>query len=296
MSHLPLLLLSTIFIVSLAKRICGIVHAFLLLLSHYHTTLFSPSARPSPHTRYTRFWSLSSPLYARVSLLLRTIQYTELLCEMCAKRHSEKVRWRLVVALELVKAICRFIMLRVTGGRMGVSPPVAEREGILPPEGGGNEGDGDAGGNEEDEGRGKEWQMPRTGMRLPALPPASRASISNFLSHRVISADEIKSAHRLMRRLTSLQGQIAEAMWIVRPVLYALAMQRLRGNKRDWRPWVLGLAMEFAARGLGKQDLREKAVGGWRGVTGLEQEEWGKRGWGLAWWGMRGAFYDQVTR
>ncbi|MCJ1469675.1 Peroxisomal membrane protein pex16 [Pseudocyphellaria aurata] len=222
------------------------LHASLLLLSHYHTTLFSPPPRPSPHNRYTRFWSKSSPLYARVSLLLRTIQYTELLCEMCAKRHSEKLRWRLVVALELVKAVCRFIILRVTGGRMGVSPPVAEREGVVPPESG-----GDASGDEEDEGRGKEWQMPRTGMRLPALPPPSGASITNFLSHRVISADEIKSAHRLMRRLTSLQGQIAEAMWIVRPLVYALAMQRLRGNKRDWRPWVLGLTVELAARGLG---------------------------------------------
>ncbi|MCJ1429150.1 Peroxisomal membrane protein pex16, partial [Sticta canariensis] len=133
---------------------------------------------------------------------------------MCAKRHSEKLRWRVIVALELVKAICRFIILRVTGGRMGISPSVAEREGVVPPEGGG-ETDGDV----EHEGQGKEWQMPRTGMRLPALPPASGASITNFLSHRVISADEIKSAHRLMRRLTSLQGQIAEAMWILRPVV-----------------------------------------------------------------------------
>lgn len=174
---------------------------------------------------------------------------------------------------------------------MGVSPSVAERESVVPPEGGG-EIDGD----EEHEGHGKEWPMPRTGMRLPPLPPPSGASITNFLSHRVISADEIKSAHRLMRRLTSLQGRIAEATWILRPVVYALAMQRLRVNKRDWRPWALGLAMELAALGLGKQDLRERAVGGWRGVTGLERDEWGKRGWAVAWWGMRGVFYDQVTR
>lgn len=174
---------------------------------------------------------------------------------------------------------------------MGVSPSVAEREGVVASDGG-----GDASGDEDGEREGKEWKMPRTGMRLPALPPASHASITDFLSHRVISADEIKSAHRLMRRITSVQGHIAEAMWIVRPVVYALAMQRLRGNKKDWRPWALGLAMELAARGLGKQDLREKAVGGWRGVTGLEREEWGKRGWGVAWWGMRGAFYESVTR
>lgn len=31
-------------------------------------------------------------------------------------------------------------------------------------------------------------------------------------------------------------------------------------------------------------------------MTNLEREEWGKRGWGVAWWGLRGAFYETVTR
>jgi peroxin-16 len=33
-----------------------------------------------------------------------------------------------------------------------------------------------------------------------------------------------------------------------------------------------------------------------RGLTGLEREELKKRGWGMAWWTMRGAFYENITR
>lgn len=147
------------------------------------------------------------------------------------------------------------------------------------------------------EARSKEWSMPRTGMKLPVLPTQDGESITDFLSKRVISADDIKAAHLLLRKISSIQGQAAEMMWILRPVVYALAMQRLQGrNRKDWRPWILGLGMEVAARELGKKDLRERVVGGWRGMTGLEKEEMKRRGWALAWWGMRGAFYENVTK
>ena len=211
---------------------------------------------------------------------------------MCAKRHSEKLRWRVVAGLELLKAVCRFILLKITGSRMGVSPPLAEREIVISRNSGGREG-------EESEGEEKEWKMPRTGTLLPKLPHANTPAILQFLSSRIITAEEIKSAKKLIRRITSLQGHLAELIWIFRPVLYALAMQRLQSqnkNKRDWRPWALGLALELFARQLGKQDLKERRVGGLHGMTKLEREEWGKRGWGVAWWGLRGAFYENVTR
>jgi len=77
--------------------------------------------------------------------------------------------------------------------------------------------------------------------------------------------------------------------------MYALAMQRLQGNKRDWRPWALGFAIEVAARQLAKKDLRQQP-GGIGAMTSVEKEEWSKRGWSVAWWGMRGAFYENITR
>ena len=150
--------------------------------------------------------------------------------------------------------------------------------------------------------RNKEWSMPRTGMKLPVLPTQDGESITDFLSKRVICADDIKVASQLVRRITSCQGQLAEMMWIARPLIYALAMQKLQGTaggkKRsyDWRPWLLGFGMEVAARELGKKNVRERTTGGWRGMTGLEKEELRRRGWGMAWWGMRGAFYENITK
>ncbi|KAL9045631.1 MAG: hypothetical protein Q9214_001355 [Letrouitia sp. 1 TL-2023] len=270
-----------------------VFHTTTLLLSLYHTSVlrrhFPSPSPPSPHSRYITFFKARSRLYTNSNLLLQTIQYTELLCEMFFKRRGgDKARWRLVVALEMIKAVCRMIMMWMTGRRMVIEGTGAERPAIS-----------DMAEDVEtvETERKKEWNMPRTGMKLPALPTERGESITDFLAKRVISADDIKAANRLVRKIGTLKGQVAEVMWILRPVVYALATQRLQGRKkRDWRPWLLGFAMELAARELGKNELRERVVGGWRGMTGVEKEELQRRGWGLAWWGMRGAFYENVTK
>lgn len=238
-------------------------------------------------------------MYASCRGLLRTIQYTQLLCEMGAKRAGEKVRWRVVVVLELVKAVLRLCMGRVSGGRAvvgsGIGDERQERRGEDEAGGGSNVGWDGIGDGPMD----GEWKMPRTGMHLPPLPESSGVGgerITEFLGKRVISADEIKSANRLVRRITSVQGQVAELMWILRPVVYALALQRCRANKCDWRPWAIGSLMEVGSRQLAKKDVMENVVGGVRGLSGVEREELKGRGWGMAWWGMRGAFYENVTR
>lgn len=235
--------------------------------------------------------------------MLQLLQYTELLVEMAAKRRGEAVRWRVVVALEGVKAVCRLLLLRLTRSRPLVSPPLPEREvevevevrqssedgaawdGMdvdgLPSEGGGGEASG-AG-----------WTMPRTGLSLPTLPEAS--DVSAFLLSKVLTADDIKPAKALLHRVTG-QGQVAEVMYILRPVVYALAMQRCSGDRKSWRPWLLGLSIEYGARQLAKKDFQERVAGGLRGLTGLEREELRKRGWALGWWAFRGAFYENVTK
>ena len=140
----------------------------------------------------------------------------------------------------------------------------------------------------------KPYKMPRTRHTLAPLP-FEHTSIPSYLSTRIISPDAIRHASLLVRRLTSYQAQAAEALYILRPIMYALAMQRLQGNKKDWRPWILGLSMEVAARQLAKSEIRGQP-GGLGGMTAVEKEEWNKRGWSVAWWGMRGAFYENVAR
>ncbi|EHK99089.1 hypothetical protein M7I_5089 [Glarea lozoyensis 74030] len=47
---------------------------------------------------------------------------------MTAKRKGERIRWRVVVVLEVVKAICRLFLLKITNLRPLVTPALPERE------------------------------------------------------------------------------------------------------------------------------------------------------------------------
>jgi peroxin-16 len=222
------------------------------------------------------------------------VKYTELLWEMVARRRGEKARWRVVVLIEAIKAFCRLILLRLTNSRPLVSPPLPEREADPRPA----EDDGDWNGMETPPAEGSSssdlsWTMPRTGLSLPSLPDSS--DISDFLISKVLTADDIKPPKMLLHRISGL-GQFAEVLFILRPLLYALALQRWKGQKKSWTPWLVGFGLEFGARQLAKKDFRERIAGGMRGLTGLEREELKKRGWGMAWWTMRGAFYENITR
>ncbi|KAK1143823.1 hypothetical protein N8T08_006074 [Aspergillus melleus] len=137
------------------------------------------------------------------------------------------------------------------------------------------------------------WTMPRTGLSLPSLPDVN--DVSNYLISKVLTADDIKPPKALLHRVTG-HGHLAEVLYILRPVLYALAMQRWRGDKKSWRPWLIGFGMEYGCRQLAKSDFKERVAGGLRGLTGLEREELRKRGWAMGWWFFRGAFYENITK
>ena len=221
------------------------------------------------------------------------IQYTELLWEMIARRRGEKMRWRVVVFIEVSKAICRLLLLRLTGSRPLVSPPLPERE--ADPRSEDEESEWDQMGSQSLGGRSLDtnWTMPRTGMSLPSLPDVN--DVSNYLISKVLTADDIKPPKALLHRIVG-QGQLAEVLYILRPVIYALALQRWSGNKRSWKPWLIGFGLEYGCRQLAKRDTRERVAGGFRGLTGLEREELTKRAWAMGWWFMRGAFYENVTK
>jgi peroxin-16 len=272
------------------------LHSSIQLLSLYHDTLLLRAisklpgvpTQQSPHNRYTKFWIQKSKFYRRVAMTLSVVQYTELLWEMMAKRKGEKVRWRIVIVLEIVKAVCRLLLMRITNSRPLVSPPLPERE-VIPEEVVEEE--------EEDDGfrdevfheererplREKEYKMKRTGLSLPVLPNPS--DISSYLLSKVLTADDIKAAPSLLNA-TRGSAQLAEILHILQPVIYAVAMSRSK-DKRNWQPWLLGLSIEYAARQLRKDGLR---------TTSLEREQWAKRGWAMGWWAMRGAFYENVTK
>ncbi|PGG97844.1 hypothetical protein AJ80_09624 [Polytolypa hystricis UAMH7299] len=274
------------------------------LLSLYHDSLVArvvsqipanvPRPTPTPHARYTKYWSSRSPLYRRIALTLQMIRYTELLWEMFARRRGEKVRWRIIVIMESVKALCRLILLRRTNSRPLVTPPLPERE--VDPRTADDDGDsGDWNGMETPSENHSEhsWTMPRTGLPLPSLPDVG--DISSYLLSKVLTADDIKPPKSLLHRVTG-QGQLAEVLYILRPLIYVLALQKWRGNKKNWNPWLIGFALEFGCRQLAKKDFRKRVAGGLRGLSGLEKDELRKRAWAMGWWAMRGAFYENITK
>ena len=281
------------------------------LLSLYHDNLLSralahslrgqKNVHQSPHNRYTRFYSQKSPLYRRTATTLQCVQYTELLLEMMAKRKGERTRWRVVVLIEFLKAICRLILMRLTNSRPLLSPPLPEREVVQEPAPQQDEEtihSPPAERSDISDAGSEQWTMPRTSLTLPPLPTSD--DIGSYLMSKVLTADDIKPPKALLHRVVGL-GEAAEIMYIVRPFIYAAAMSywsRQRGGKgkADWRPWLLGLSIEYGARQLAKRDLETRRPGGARGLTQLEKEELKKRGWAMAWWGMRGAFYENVTK
>ncbi|KAJ5794460.1 Peroxisome membrane protein Pex16 [Penicillium paradoxum] len=281
------------------------VHSGVQLLSLYHDSLVSrvidqlpltvPRLPPTPHSRYTKYWTSRSSLYHRVALALQMLQYTELLWEMAARRRGQKTRWRVVVFIEFAKAVCRLLLLRLTNSRPLVSPPLPERE-VDPRTTEEQDHQGNWNGMDtpmSERSSDLSWTMPRTGMSLPSLPDVK--DVSNYLISKVLTADDIKPPKALLHRATG-QGQVAEILYILRPVVYAMAMQKWSGDKRSWRPWLIGFGMEYGCRQLAKRDFRERVAGGLRGLTGLEREELKKRGWSMGWWIMRGAFYENITK
>lgn len=127
--------------------------------------------------------------------------------------------------------------------------------------------------------------MPRTGMSLPPLPQPG--DISSYLLSRVLTADDIKPATKLLNQLRG-SAQVAEILHILAPLVFAITLARTREKRRSsWTPWLAGLAMECAARQLRDHSLR---------TTTLEREEWTRRGWSMGWWSMRGAFYEHVMK
>ena len=234
------------------------------------------------------------------------------------------MRWRVVILLEVIKAVCRFVILRICGCRVGVSPPLPERE--VDPRTMGEQQVELKSEEEEKAGRNilddapllfdrpssspgswsRSWHMPRTGLTFPSLPSAQH--VTDYLLAKVLTADDIKPARRLLHRVTSNQGTIAESMYILRPVVYALAMAKwfspspipkngIRvSEKTNWAPWLIGIGWEIAARKLATRDIEINNAGGLRGISALERDELNRRGRAMGWWFMRGAFYENVTK
>ena len=214
------------------------------------------------------------------------------------------------------RVICRFGLLSLTKARPLVSPPLPARE--IDPKAFEELANSphaaliadfpsptlSATSSHSDDDPNHPYTLPRTGLTLPSLSstagnPFSRTDgITSYLSSRVLTVEDIKPAAQLLPRLDGLSWY-AEALYILRPLLYALIMQRWvrkRGEqnaRRSWWPWLLGLSIEYAAMELRKRD---EGKGYRSGLGRLEKDEQRQRGKAMWWWVLRGAMYENVSK
>lgn len=146
------------------------------------------------------------------------------------------------------------------------------------------------------------YQMPRTNRRLEPLP-AMPDNITPYLLGHVIDPTDIKPAERLLSTLSSSTAQIAEVLYILRPVIYAICLQRLTSKyeaqnaRKDWRPWLLGVAIEYTSFRLSSH-ARARSASSFMtsGSSSVENDEMGKRQIAAFWWLLRGAAWEGLTK
>lgn len=304
------------------KFIHKIVYSALNVIGLYHDSILAraiaslPGKKPTPsaHNRYTKFWSANNWTYRRLSIAVVLIQYTEVLWETLArKKFGEKGRWRLILSLEAIKVAFRLILLQSTKSRPLVYPHTPEREidpaqfesltdtidGDLSLHGAPNSTaitvtSSESGQllNETNNVPGHSHRMLDLGEERPDF--RTKEAVSEYLLKKVLYVDDIKPPQYLLHKVRGV-GKLAEILYILRPLIYAYALKTTR-DKKNWRPWLIGIALEYASRELGKQDFAYSVPGGLRALTKLEKEERNRRAWGMGWWLLRGAFYENITK
>ncbi|CAG8504822.1 4574_t:CDS:2 [Diversispora eburnea] len=246
--------------------------ALLNLIGLYHDSILvraaenlPPSKRPipSPHNRYTRYWINSSKTYQRASFALTFLQYTDVLMEMgVQKKWGKEVKWKLIIVIELIKVICRILLLHKTQERTIVNPAVPRRE-IDPSIFNSDESITDANGVNE---LSETWTGKYTGQLHDSISVVQKGvtqypDVSDYLMNKVLMIEDVRKPPDLVHKLQGF-GSIGELLYIIRPLLYVLTLRRY-GN-RSWRPWLLSISIELTTRILASYYYKKRIPGGYR--------------------------------
>ncbi|UZJ52579.1 hypothetical protein CBS101457_001899 [Exobasidium rhododendri] len=154
--------------------------------------------------------------------------------------------------------------------------------------------------------------------------------VNDFLLSRTLTPNDVRQPRDLVRTLKGSMGYTAEMIWIMRPLLYVLALRRW--GRKHWTPFMLSLTMEFLARltrlrsfkpvgntpstpsmnplimammgenpvlgllsgllGIGQSASAKEA----RPISDVEKVEWEKRNRAFWWYILRGPIWHSYTR
>ncbi|KAK4705872.1 peroxin-16, partial [Phenoliferia sp. Uapishka_3] len=253
------------------------LYSFLNILGVYHDSVLHktistlpPSLRPPPssHARYTRHWTSTSPSYASLSRSLQIISCSSLLLEMfIRKRRGSAAAERAIIAIEGLKAFLRLALMRTTKGRTGLNPAVPEREvdpSVLDLHSPRVVGDPPNARVElEDEGSGEYWTGKTTGQERSTIKglrgeEKGKVAVQEYLKRRVLTVENARRPEDLVAKARGL-GKAAEVTWILRPLIYVIAMKHY--GRRHTLPYLLSLALEYLAYSLRKNAAQRRAFG-----------------------------------
>ncbi|MBW0493813.1 hypothetical protein O181_033528 [Austropuccinia psidii MF-1] len=271
------------------------LYATLNLLSLYHDGIISKAAGSLPslrkptlssHGRYTSAWSSFSSTYNYLAHALAIISRSELLIEMIARRKlGSRRRWRVVLMLECFKALLRLKLVALTR-RMLVNPPLPQRtidpttiEAHRPVSGPATHHPSHQGSSSAktiDSSLSSDlpstftWVGKRTGTTRPTIAslraqshhpdePHSRGSTRNlvneYLSRRALTLEGLLKPLELIRKLRTNKARLAELIWILRPVIYALTINRF--GQHHPAPFLFSLSIEYLSYSLRQSSLQQ---------------------------------------
>ncbi|GAA6020560.1 hypothetical protein JCM11491_000796 [Sporobolomyces phaffii] len=120
-----------------------------------------------------------------------------------------------------------------------------------------------------------------------------------YLSRKVLTIEDVKRPEDLIERAKGVK-QLAEVIWILRPLIYVIAMKRY--GRRHTLPYLLSLSLEYLAYTLRQSSTSRmyatKASGPMLpyAPSELEKQETGKRGQAFWWYLLRGPVWEGWTK
>ncbi|KAL7301843.1 hypothetical protein TKK_0005450 [Trichogramma kaykai] len=213
-------------------------------------------------------------LQSKIKLWLTTIDYTEALFEVSAKKvWGEGGKWFVIALIQLLKVVMRLFLVFRYKERITQTPaiPPLDREKL----------------NEKNDGlqptreafslkrSGKVIRTVRSSASHPRTwtPPSS----STFIETEELNDSTIGALKKSLL--------IAETMYIVKPLLH-LGCLSMSGPK-NWNPWLLSFLIDLASLKILNQETR---------LNREEQEELSRRRFGLLLYILRSPFYDNCSR
>jgi len=232
-------------------------------------------------------------LYKWAARALEFIRFTELVSEMLLRRKvTEKTKWRLIISLEVVKAILRMLLLRITH-RPLVIPPIPERD-IDPSQLHPSNDKASSTTTPLDSEHGSSStpnHLQNNHVPLsshPILSPESSVTAEEFLLPKALTTDSVRPAISLIRRLSGPRDWLAETIYVLRPLVYAsLLVVNRKSKERSNRALIVALTMELLSRSL-RRTPPSSAL--------LERSEYARRDKDMLWYFLRGSIWEHYTR